>query len=42
MYFHQRISQAQDVFEFNAEVLQVKDMKLRENFYLKKSVVLVG
>ncbi|XP_055629857.1 nose resistant to fluoxetine protein 6-like [Toxorhynchites rutilus septentrionalis] len=41
-YFDEGIIQAQDIFEFKPDVLQVKDMKLAENFWNKKSVLVIG
>ena len=40
-YFDNRVADAQDIFEFDAEVIQVKDLKLRDNFFMKKSVLLL-
>lgn len=39
-YLNSRTFDQQDLYEFEAEVLEVKDLKLRENFFTKKSVIL--
>lgn len=39
-YLNYRQLDVQDVYEFQSEVLLVKDLKLRPNFFLKKSVIL--
>lgn len=39
-YLNSRLLDVQDVYEFESEVLQVKDLKLRSNFFTKKSVIL--
>lgn len=41
IYFDQRLASAQNIFEFDAKVLLVKDLKLRDYFFLKKSVLLL-
>lgn len=39
-YLNERLLDIQDVYEFESEVLEVKDLKLRENFFTKKSVII--
>lgn len=40
-YFNNRLVDVQAMYEIDAKVVQVKDMKLRENFFLKKSVIIL-
>ncbi|KXJ79811.1 hypothetical protein RP20_CCG027969, partial [Aedes albopictus] len=41
-YFDERIIQAQDIFEFRPNVLQVKDLQLTENFWSKPSIFIIS
>ncbi|XP_058463284.1 nose resistant to fluoxetine protein 6-like [Malaya genurostris] len=41
-YFDERVINSQDVYEFKPDVLQVKDMKLAENFWTKPSVIVIS
>jgi hypothetical protein len=41
-YLNSRTLDAQNLFEFESDVLLVKDMRLRENFFSKTSVILLG
>jgi hypothetical protein len=38
----ERHVQAQEMFEFNARVMSVKDFKLQEHFWTKTSVIIFG
>ncbi len=40
-YFNNRLVDVQVMYEIDADVVEVKDMKLRENFFLKKSVIIM-
>ncbi|KAL7051333.1 hypothetical protein ACKWTF_004432 [Chironomus riparius] len=40
-YLNSRTLDAQNLFEFESDVLLVKDLKLRENFFSKKSVIIL-
>lgn len=40
-YLNSRALDAQNIFEFESDVLLVKDLKLRENFFSKTSVILL-
>ena len=39
IYFDDRLASAQEIFEFDARIVHVKDLKLRDYFFLKKSVL---
>lgn len=39
-YLNGRSFDQLDIYEFEAEVIEVKDLNLRNNFFLKKSVIL--
>ena len=39
-YFNSRISDSQEIFDFDGDVVLVKDLKLRNNFFIKKSVII--
>ncbi|XP_055608039.1 uncharacterized protein LOC129755528 [Uranotaenia lowii] len=41
-YFDEGVIQAQDIFEFKPDVLQVKDMQLPDHFWTKPSVFIIG
>lgn len=41
-YFDEGIVQAQDIFEFQPNVLQVKDLQLGDHFWFKPSVFVIG
>lgn len=41
MYFESKLLDSQGMFEIDADVVQVKDMRLRDNFFLKKSVIIL-
>lgn len=41
-YLNSRMLDAQNIFEFESDVLLVKDLKLRENFFSKTSITLTG
>uniref|UniRef100_A0A8D8I3H0 Nose resistant to fluoxetine protein 6 n=1 Tax=Culex pipiens TaxID=7175 RepID=A0A8D8I3H0_CULPI len=41
-YFDEGIVQAQDIFEFQPNVLQVKDLQLGDHFWFKPSVFIIG
>lgn len=41
IYFDHRLASVQDIFEFDAKIIQVKDLKMRDYFFLKKSVLLL-
>lgn len=40
-FLNTRILDAQNLFEFESDVLLVKDLKLRENFFAKTSIFLM-
>ncbi|CAO1351424.1 unnamed protein product [Diamesa serratosioi] len=41
-YFNSRISDSQEIFDFDGDVILVKDLKLRNNFFTKKSVIIAS
>jgi hypothetical protein len=41
-YLNSRTLDAQNLFEFESDVLLVKDLKLRDNFFSKTSVIILG
>lgn len=41
-YLNSRMLDSQNLFEFESDVLLVKDLNLRENFFSKPSIILTG
>lgn len=41
-YLNSRVLDSQSLFEFESDVLLVKDLKLRGNFFAKTSIILAG